>query len=168
MSPAGEGITELGFLYLHTMFIQQGRMETTWTVLRRFGYGEDLDLREDFLLPRYVKQHLDPEIALMSRFDVPYDCSVELSPLGNQFLTDIFEAYDKVCCRITSQADEAGPRWCTITERAGRPLFNITGQPMAGTWLPRYDDNGRHGTGDSTGMACTVEVSRKLPGILRS
>lgn len=32
----------------------------------------------------------------MSRFDVPYDCSVELSPLGNQFLTDIFEAYDKV------------------------------------------------------------------------
>ncbi len=31
------------------------------------------------------------------RFDVPYDCSVELSALGNQFLTDIFESYDKVC-----------------------------------------------------------------------
>jgi hypothetical protein len=30
---------------------------------------------------------------------VPYDCSVELSPLGNQFLTDIFEAYDKVSPR---------------------------------------------------------------------
>ncbi|RXK38758.1 mitochondrial Rho GTPase 1 [Tremella mesenterica] len=73
-------ITELGFLYLHTIFIQQGRMETTWTVLRKFGYGEGLDLREDFLTPR---------------FDVPYDCSVELSPLGNQFLTDIFESYDK-------------------------------------------------------------------------
>ncbi|WWC73306.1 mitochondrial Rho GTPase 1 [Kwoniella pini CBS 10737] len=80
ISPPGEGITELGFLYLHTIFIQQGRMETTWTVLRKFGYGEGLDLREDFLTPR---------------FDVPYDCSVELSPLGNQFLTDIFEAYDK-------------------------------------------------------------------------
>nr|ODN88583.1 mitochondrial Rho GTPase 1 [Cryptococcus depauperatus CBS 7841] len=79
-SPPQEGITELGFLYLHTMFIQQGRMETTWTVLRKFGYGESLDLREDFLTPR---------------FDVSYDCSVELSPLGNQFLTDIFEAYDK-------------------------------------------------------------------------
>jgi Ras family protein T1 len=35
-------------------------------------------------------------MTLMIRFDVPYDCSVELSPLGNQFLTDIFEAYDKV------------------------------------------------------------------------
>ncbi|WVO18243.1 mitochondrial Rho GTPase 1 [Cryptococcus depauperatus] len=79
-SPPQEGITELGFLYLHTMFIQQGRMETTWTVLRKFGYGESLDLREDFLTPR---------------FDLSYDCSVELSPLGNQFLTDIFEAYDK-------------------------------------------------------------------------
>ncbi|GFZ51506.1 Mitochondrial Rho GTPase 1 [Saitozyma sp. JCM 24511] len=80
LSPPGEGITEMGFLYLHTSFIQRGRMETTWTVLRKFGYGEGLDLREDFLAPR---------------FDVPYDCSVELSPLGNQFLTDIFEAYDK-------------------------------------------------------------------------
>lgn len=80
MSPTPEGLTELGFLYLHTIFIQQGRMETTWTVLRQFGYGESLDLREDFLSPR---------------FDVPYDCSVELSHLGNQFLTDIFEAYDK-------------------------------------------------------------------------
>jgi len=54
LSPAAEGITEIGFLYLHTIFIQQGRMETTWTVLRKFGYGEGLDLREDFLLPRYV------------------------------------------------------------------------------------------------------------------
>lgn len=54
LSPAAEGITEIGFLYLHTIFIQQGRMETTWTVLRKFGYGEGLDLREDFLLPRYI------------------------------------------------------------------------------------------------------------------
>ena len=51
-SPPTEGITETGFLYLHTIFIQQGRMETTWTVLRNFGYGEGLDLREDFLMPK--------------------------------------------------------------------------------------------------------------------
>ena len=25
------------------------------------------------------------------------DCSVELSPLGYQFFTDIFETFDKVC-----------------------------------------------------------------------
>lgn len=32
-------------------------METTWTVLRKFGYGEGLDLREDFLTPRWVTVH---------------------------------------------------------------------------------------------------------------
>lgn len=29
------------------------------------------------------------------RFDVPHDCSVELSPNGYKFLTDLFEAFDK-------------------------------------------------------------------------
>ncbi len=78
-------------------------METTWTVLRKFGYGEGLDLREDFLLPRRVFQDpfmIDEVRADKIRFDVPYDCSVELSALGNQFLTDIFEAYDKVSGRV--------------------------------------------------------------------
>ena len=68
-------------------------METTWTVLRKFGYGEGLDLREDFLLPRWVPEYIPPLSAEWNRFDVPYDCSVELSPLGNQFFTDIFEGY---------------------------------------------------------------------------
>ncbi|CAG8461994.1 8997_t:CDS:10 [Acaulospora morrowiae] len=81
--PAGVnevGLTELGFLFLHTLFIQRGRLETTWTVLRKFGYGDDLSLREDFLFPP---------------FDVPHDCSVELSPNGYQFFTDIFQVFDK-------------------------------------------------------------------------
>lgn len=38
-----------------------------------------------------------PELTMFCRFDVPYDCSVELSPAGYQFFTDIFELYDKVC-----------------------------------------------------------------------
>ena len=53
--PAGVndiGLTELGFLFLHTLFIQRGRLETTWAVLRKFGYGDDLMLREDFLFPQ--------------------------------------------------------------------------------------------------------------------
>lgn len=55
-STHAEGITELGFLYLHTIFVQQGRMETTWTVLRKFGYGEGLELTEETLLPRLVER----------------------------------------------------------------------------------------------------------------
>jgi mitochondrial Rho GTPase 1 len=50
-----DGLTEAGFLYLHTMFIQRGRLETTWTVLRKFGYAEDLRLTEAFLAPKYVR-----------------------------------------------------------------------------------------------------------------
>ena len=47
-----DGLTEAGFLYLNTMFIQRGRLETTWNVLRKFGYGEDLRLAETFLYPK--------------------------------------------------------------------------------------------------------------------
>ncbi|CAJ0823011.1 13734_t:CDS:10, partial [Entrophospora sp. SA101] len=81
--PAGVndiGLTELGFLFLHTLFIQRGRLETTWAVLRKFGYGDDLMLREDFLFPH---------------IDVPCDCSAELSPKGYQFFADIFQLFDK-------------------------------------------------------------------------
>ena len=82
-TPTGKvtGLTELGFLYLHTIFIQKGRMETTWTVLRKFGYAEDLRLTEEFLNPK---------------FDVPHGCSVELSQKGYEFLTNLFVGFDKV------------------------------------------------------------------------
>ncbi|ORY98533.1 EF hand associated-domain-containing protein [Syncephalastrum racemosum] len=74
------GLTEPGFAFLHMLFIQRGRLETTWTVLRKFGYGDDLSLREDFLLPN---------------LEVPQECSVELSPHGYQFFAELFQAFDK-------------------------------------------------------------------------
>jgi Ras family protein T1 len=43
------GLTLEGFLFLHSLFIDKGRLETTWAVLRKFGYGNDLKLRDDFL-----------------------------------------------------------------------------------------------------------------------
>ncbi|GAA5970928.1 hypothetical protein JCM11641_004512 [Rhodosporidiobolus odoratus] len=81
----GEGIgrgkvNEEGWLALHTYFVQKGRLETTWKALRCFGYGEDLMLREGFLYPR---------------FDIPSDCTAELSPRGYQFLTELFETFDQ-------------------------------------------------------------------------
>lgn len=73
-------LTLSGFLYLHTLFIQRGRLETTWTVLWTFGYGMDLSLESAYVYPQ---------------FTVPPGCGVELSPLGYQFLTEIFKAHDK-------------------------------------------------------------------------
>lgn len=69
-----------GFLFLLRLFIQRGRLETTWTVLRRFGYEDDLSLREDYLHP--------------VSFDLSQQ-SVELSPKGYQFLTELFAQFDR-------------------------------------------------------------------------
>lgn len=48
-------VTLKGFLYLHSLFIQRGRNETTWTVLRKFGYNDSLNMARDYLYPRSVK-----------------------------------------------------------------------------------------------------------------
>lgn len=76
----GDAITEAGFLYLHQLFIQRGRIETTWAVLREFNYDDDLSLSDSFLHPP---------------FSVPSGCTVELSPIGHQFLAELFAKHDK-------------------------------------------------------------------------
>ena len=45
------GLTLTGFLFLHALFIEKGRLETTWTVLRKFGYNNDIKLDADQLPP---------------------------------------------------------------------------------------------------------------------
>ncbi|CAB4066501.1 RHOT1 [Lepeophtheirus salmonis] len=73
-------LTLSGFLALHGLFIQKGRNETTWTMLRKFGYDEDLTLSRDYLYPS---------------FSAPSNSIIELSNIGYDFLTFIFEKYDK-------------------------------------------------------------------------
>uniref|UniRef100_A0A8B9SAK8 Mitochondrial Rho GTPase 2 n=1 Tax=Apteryx owenii TaxID=8824 RepID=A0A8B9SAK8_APTOW len=74
------GLTLNGFLFLNTLFIQRGRHETTWTILRRFGYDDELELTDDYLYPP---------------FRLPPGCSTELNHLGYQFLQRLFEKHDK-------------------------------------------------------------------------
>ncbi|XP_035877026.1 mitochondrial Rho GTPase 2 isoform X5 [Phyllostomus discolor] len=69
-----------GFLFLNTLFIQRGRHETTWTILRRFGYGDTLELSADYLSPP---------------LHVPPGCSTELNHFGYQFVQRVFEKYDQ-------------------------------------------------------------------------
>ncbi|XP_073245847.1 mitochondrial Rho GTPase 1-A-like isoform X2 [Porites lutea] len=73
-------LTLKGFLFLHTLFIHKGRHETTWTVLRKFGYGDELKLRPEYLCPA---------------IDIGTDQTVELSDAGYQFLIDLFHRHDK-------------------------------------------------------------------------
>ncbi|MGH0172911.1 UNVERIFIED_CONTAM: hypothetical protein FKN15_075076 [Acipenser sinensis] len=46
-----DGLTLTGFLFLNTLFIQRGRHETTWTILRTFGCDDSLELTDDYLYP---------------------------------------------------------------------------------------------------------------------
>ncbi|GMT25218.1 hypothetical protein PFISCL1PPCAC_16515, partial [Pristionchus fissidentatus] len=75
-----DSISLTGFLYLHLLFIERGRHETTWTVLRKFGYNENVKLGEEYLYPRIT---------------VPIGCSTELSPEGIQFVSALFEKFDE-------------------------------------------------------------------------
>eukprot|EP00116_Pleurobrachia_bachei_P003593 sb/3463855/ len=72
-------LSEVGFLFLHTIFIQRGRHETTWTVLRKFGYTDQLDLSDEYLRP-YLH--------------VESGCSVELSDEGYDYLISQFHRCD--------------------------------------------------------------------------
>ena len=76
-----DGLTLSGFLFLHMLFIQRGRHETTWTVLRKFGYNDTVRLDESYLEP--------------AEFEKPPGCSTELSITGLQFLISLHSKYDR-------------------------------------------------------------------------
>lgn len=57
VGPTVSLISRAGFLFLNTLFIQRGRHETTWTILRRFGYDDELELTDDYLHPQCVSCH---------------------------------------------------------------------------------------------------------------
>uniref|UniRef100_A0A4W3JUX3 Mitochondrial Rho GTPase n=1 Tax=Callorhinchus milii TaxID=7868 RepID=A0A4W3JUX3_CALMI len=76
---ADNGLTLKGFLFLHTLFIQRGRHETTWTVLRRFGYDDDLELTHEYMFPL---------------LKVAPDCTTELNHHAYLFLQSIFDKHD--------------------------------------------------------------------------
>lgn len=74
------GLSLKGFLFLHTLFIQRGRHETTWTVLRTFGYDDNLQLTKEYLSPK---------------IHVGLGCTTELSLQGLLFLKVLFQKYDE-------------------------------------------------------------------------
>ena len=77
---ATDGINLNAFLRLIRLFIDKGRHETVWMVLRNFNYADSLNLKDVYLHPR---------------FDVPQFASAELSPAGYRFFVDLFLLFDK-------------------------------------------------------------------------
>ncbi|XP_060588592.1 mitochondrial Rho GTPase 1-like isoform X2 [Ruditapes philippinarum] len=74
------GFTVKGFLHLFVVFVHKGRIETPWTVLRKFGYDDNLLLRNDILAPK---------------LNIGVGSTTELSDEGVKFLTMLFNRYDE-------------------------------------------------------------------------
>lgn len=75
-----DGIDVEGFLQLNKSFIEKGRHETLWMILRKFQYTDSLSLKDTFLHPK---------------FEVPQHSSAELSTVGYRFFVDLFLLFDK-------------------------------------------------------------------------
>ena len=75
------GLTLDGFLFLHLLFIQRGRHETTWAVLRKFGYTDAFGIADEYLT---LENDLQP----------PPNSIPQLNAEGKQFLVDVFRKYD--------------------------------------------------------------------------
>ena len=73
-------LTLQGFLFIQQSFIRVGKHESTWAVLRKFGYNTHLDLREDYLYPLPL---------------LPLGTHVELSSNGISYLETLFDKIDK-------------------------------------------------------------------------
>lgn len=73
-------VTMKGFMYLQCLFIQRGRNETTWAVLRKFGYDNELQMSKEYIHPS---------------LKVPPGCTTELSHKGQEFLTLLFMQHDR-------------------------------------------------------------------------
>ncbi|PWZ54782.1 Mitochondrial Rho GTPase 1 [Zea mays] len=91
------GLTLTGFLFLHALFIEKGRLETTWTVLRKFGYDNDIKLRDD-LIAMPIKRALDQTLEMTSEvvdflrgifnmFDIDNDAALLPTELEDLFST---------------------------------------------------------------------------------
>lgn len=75
-----DGIDADAFIRLNRIFIEKGRHETVWMILRKFNYTDGLSLRDSFLNPK---------------FEVPAHASAELSPAGYRFFVDLFLLHDQ-------------------------------------------------------------------------
>jgi len=74
------GLTLEGFLFLHVLFIERGRLESTWAVLRKFGYNDSL--------------HLGDEVLDRLPWALPPDQVYELSEVAVGFVSRLFQQHD--------------------------------------------------------------------------
>ncbi|KAL4588177.1 hypothetical protein LXL04_001058 [Taraxacum kok-saghyz] len=112
------GLTLTGFLFLHALFIEKGRLETTWTVLRKFGYNDEIELRKENL-PVPSKKAPDQSVELTSEavdflmgifslFDSNHDGALQESEVDELFSTAPESPWDEDPYRNSVEKNEFG------------------------------------------------------------
>lgn len=104
---SSDHLTVDGFVFLHHLFIQKGRLETTWTVLRKFGY----EVSSSGTL------ELDKEL-LAASVPVKPEQGVELSGDAKEFLSKYFDSLP------------AAPRVPAATIRQALESVNAEAEPF--------------------------------------
>ncbi|KAI5289174.1 ERMES complex Ca(2+)-binding regulatory GTPase gem1, partial [Ascosphaera aggregata] len=160
VTPAG--ISVRGFLHLNKVYVEKGRHETVWVILRTFQYTDNLSLQESFLHPK---------------FDVPPFASAELSPTGYRFFVDLFLLSDKDNDGGLNEAELAAlfaptpgipPEWddeddfpaCTVRNEAG----HVTLQGWLAQWSMTTYKNPRTTLEYLAYLGFESTVQRSTPG----
>lgn len=113
-----QGLTLTGFLFLHALFIEKGRLETTWTVLRKFGYNNEIRLSED-QLPPPIKRHPDQSVELTNdaldflrriffTFDIDGDGALRSNELDDLFSTAPENPWSEAPYKDAAEKDALG------------------------------------------------------------
>jgi Ras family protein T1 len=79
-------LTLKGFMILNTLFVEKGRHETIWRILKNFGYDRYLNISKEY-------------VGKIQRYD--NNCSIELTQKGFEYLKYLFNKYDKVSLFFT-------------------------------------------------------------------
>jgi hypothetical protein len=157
--------------YLHPTGTTGNDMDSTTEVWICGGFASDWVLfitQVGVVLHPYWAQIL----ILSVRFDVPSDCSVELSPLGYQFFTDIFEIFDKVTPQFHRliytmlNAFLLGPGRSTQNVGTRRGFQHITRKSMGIAKVPRHYIVWRNWSSHLTRLVGPMEVSKLLTFVL--
>ncbi|KAL7597724.1 mitochondrial Rho GTPase 1 [Lactuca sativa] len=112
------GLTLTGFLFLHALFIEKGRLETTWTVLRKFGYNDDIELRKENLpVPsrkapdqsiELTSEAVDFLMGIFSLFDSNNDGALQESEVDELFSTAPESPWDEAPYKYSLERTELG------------------------------------------------------------
>ncbi|CEP03313.1 Mitochondrial Rho GTPase [Plasmodiophora brassicae] len=89
-----DGVTLDGFLYLQQVFIERGKTETPWRVLRHFGYDNALRIKSEYI-DRLCGAHVQ----------CTAEHHYELTDNGLRFLYNMFKQFDRDQDGVLSPAE---------------------------------------------------------------